>query len=112
MPKFSVLKVRDAKLEELAPKRKIRAVTPRQMAIQARDREIDILLNEVSVGSESTIKAVELPDGAKVQTFRAIFKKRIKGSGLPVNMGIRNRTVYLSRGRLPGGRSSSEALGR
>ena len=55
------MKIRDAKLEELAPKpHKPKALSPRQIAAQKRDQAIQKALNEIAVGPMSGIKKVEL----------------------------------------------------
>ena len=100
-----MVRVRDAKPEELAPKpRKARALSPRQLAIKRREQTIDKVLNELGAGPASWIKKVELEDNEKLVTIRAAIARQIKASGSAVNLGVRNGAIYLSRGPIPGGR--------
>jgi hypothetical protein len=100
-----MVRVRDAKPEERAPKpRKPRALSPRQLAIKRREATIDNVLNELGAGPASWIKKVELEDNEKLVTIRAAVARQIKASGSAVNLGVRNGAIYLSRGPIPGGR--------
>jgi hypothetical protein len=100
-----MVKVRDAKPEELAPKpRKPRALSPRQLAIKRREELIHKTLNELGAGPASWIKKVELEENERLFTIRTAIGKLIKASGSTVNMGVRNGAIYLSRGPIPGGR--------
>ena len=74
-----MVRVRDAKPEELAPKpRKSRALSPRQLAIKRREQTIEKVLNELA--------------------------RQITAVGSTVTLGVRNGAIYLSRGPIPGGR--------
>ena len=76
-----MVRVRDAKPEELAPKpRTPRALTPRQLAIKRREQLIEKTLNELGAGSASAIKKVELEDNEKLFTIRTAIAKQIKAS--------------------------------
>jgi hypothetical protein len=100
-----MVRVRDAKPEELAPKpRKARALSPRQLAIRKREQTIEKTLNELGAGPASWIKKVELEDNEKLVTIRAAVARQIRASGSAVNLGVRNGAIYLSRGPIPGGR--------
>jgi hypothetical protein len=100
-----MVRVRDAKPEELAPKpRKARALSPRQLAIRKREQAIEKALNELGAGPASWIKKIELEDNEKLVTIRAAIARQIKASGSTVNLGVRNGSIYLSRGAIPGGR--------
>jgi hypothetical protein len=100
-----MVKIRDAKPEELAPKpRKVRALSPRQLANKRREQLIERTLNELGAGPASSIKKVELEDKEKLPTIRLAIAKQIKASGSAVNLGVRNGAIYLSRGPIPGGR--------
>ena len=100
-----MVRVRDARPEELAPKpRKARALSPRQLAIRKREQLIEKVLNELGAGAASTIKKIELEDNEKLVTIRAAVARQIKASGSSVNLGVRNGAIYLSRGPIPGGR--------
>jgi len=100
-----MVKVRDAKPEELAPKpKKPRALSPRQLAIKRREQLIEKTLNELGAGSAARIIKVELEDNEKLFTIRQAIAKQIRTSGSSVNLGVRNGAIYLSRGPIPGGR--------
>ena len=102
-----MVRVRDAKPEELAPKaRKPRALTPRQLANKRREQLIEKVLNELGAGPASWIKKIELEDNEKLPTIRLAISKQIKASGSAVNLGVRNGAIFLSRGAIPGGRGA------
>ena len=106
------MRVRDAKPEELAPKpRKPRALSPRQLAIRARERAIEKVLNELGAGPASAIKKIELEDNEKLVTIRAAIAKQIKASGSTVRLGVRNGAIYLSRSAIPGRRGGRRPKG-
>ena len=99
------MRVKDAKPEELAPKpRKPKVLSPRQLAIQQRERAIEKVLNELGAGPASAIKKIELEDGEKLATIRVAITKQIKESGSSVKLGVRNGAIYLSRAAIPGRR--------
>ena len=107
-----MVRVRDAKPEELAPKpRKPRALSPRQLAIKRREQTIEKVLNELGAGPSSWIKKVELEDNEKLVTIRAAIARQMKASGSTVNLGVRNGSIYLSRGPIPGGRGGRRRKG-
>ena len=100
-----MVRVRDAKLEELAPRpRKVRPLTPRQLAIRKREQTIDKVLNELGAGAASAIKKVELEAGENLITIRAAIARQIKASNSTVRLGVRNGGIYLSRSPIPGAR--------
>jgi len=99
------MRIRDAKPEELAPKvRKVRALTPRQLALQKRDNSILKLLNEIAVGPQSAIKKIELDDDEKLVTIRAAVARQLKNHPATINMGVRGGAIFLSRTAIPGAR--------
>lgn len=99
------MRIKDAKPEELAPKpRKPKVLSPRQLAIQQRERAIEKVLNELGAGPASAIKKIELEDGEKLVTIRAAITKQIRTSGSTVKLGVRNGAIYLSRAAIPGRR--------
>jgi len=99
------VRVKDAKPEELAPKpRKPKVLSPRQLAIQQRERAIEKVLNELGAGPASAIKKVELEEGEKLVTIRAAITKQIRTSGSTVKLGVRNGAIYRSRAAIPGRR--------
>jgi hypothetical protein len=101
-PEAPIVRVRDAKPEELAPRpRKVRQLSPRQQAIRKREQMIEKVLNELGAGPASAIKKVELEDGEKLPTIRAALAKQIKASGSTVKLAVRNGGIYLSRGPIP-----------
>jgi hypothetical protein len=96
------MRIRPAKLEELAPKPKERALSPRQLAALQRDDELRKALARLK--GDDDIIAIELDPAEKIPTMRAAVKKAIAAHRPGVNMAIRGRTIYLSTGPLPGGR--------
>ena len=99
-----MVRIRDAKLEELAPKPKLRALSPRQLANKRREQLIEKALNELGAGPASWVKKIELEENEKLFTIRQAIAKQIKASGSTVNMGVRNGAIFLSRSAIPGGR--------
>jgi hypothetical protein len=96
------MRIRAAKFEELAPKPKERALSPRQLAALQREEEIRRALSRLK--SDEDLIAVELDSAEKIPTMRAAVKKAIAAHKPGTNMAIRGHTIYLSIGKLPGGR--------
>lgn len=96
------MRIRAAKIEELAPKPKERALSPRQLAAMKREEEIRRALGRLR--SDDDLIALELDEAEKIPTMRAAVKKAIAAYKPDANMAIRGRTIYLSTGKLPGGR--------
>ena len=96
------MRIRSAKLEELTPKPRERALSPRQLAALQRDEEIRKALTRLR--SDDDIIAIELEPVEKIPTMRAAVKKAIASHRPGTNMAIRGRTIYVSSGTLPGGR--------
>lgn len=96
------MRIRVAKLEELAPKPRERALSPRQLAALQREDEVRKALGRLK--SDEDVIAVELDPAEKIPTMRAAVKKAIAAHKPGTNMAIRGRVIYMSTGRLPGGR--------
>jgi hypothetical protein len=96
------MRIRAAKLEELAPKPRERALSPRQLAALQREDEIRKAFGRLR--TDEDVVAIELDPAEKVPTMRAAVKRVITAHRPEVNMAIRGRTIYVSTGRLPGGR--------
>jgi hypothetical protein len=96
------MRIRSAKIEELTPKPKERALSPRQLAALAREEEIRKALGKLK--SDEDILAIELEPAEKIPTMRAAVKKAIAAHRPGTSVAIRGRTIYISAGRLPGGR--------
>ncbi len=96
------MRIRAAKLEELAPKPRERALSPRQLAALQREEEIRKALGRLK--SDEDVIAVELDPSEKIPTMRAAVKKAVAAHKPGTSMAIRGRTIYLSPGKLPGGR--------
>ena len=96
------MRIRNAKIEELKPKAKERALSPRQLAALQREDEIKRALGRLK--GDDDIIAIELDPSEKIPTMRAAVKKAIAGHRPGTSMAIRGRTIYVSTGPLPGGR--------
>jgi hypothetical protein len=96
------MRIRAAKLDELTPKSRERALSPRQLAALQREEEIRKAL--LRLKSDEDILALELDPADKVPTMRLAVKKAIAAHKPGTNMAIRGRTIYLSTATLPGGR--------
>lgn len=96
------MRIRTAKLDELKPKARDRALSPRQLAALQRDDEIRKALGRLR--TEEDIIALELDPADKIPTMRAAVKKAIAAHKPDANVAIRGRTIYLSLAKLPGGR--------
>jgi hypothetical protein len=103
------MRIRPAKIEELAPKPRERALSPRQLAALQREEEIRRALGRLK--SDEDILAVELDPAEKIPTMRAAVKRAIAAHKPGTNMAIRGRTIYLSTGPLPGGRGRKPKAG-
>ncbi|MEI7743615.1 MAG: hypothetical protein WCK58_07685 [Chloroflexota bacterium] len=102
------MRIRAAKIEELAPKPHERALSPRQLAALQREEEIKKALGRLK-GDE--ILALELDPAEKVPTMRIAVKKAIAAHRPGTSMAVRGRTIYISAGPLPGGRGRPPKLG-
>lgn len=96
------MRIRTAKREELAPKARERALSPRQQAALQREDEIRRALGRLK--SDDDIMAIELDPADKVPTMRQAVKRAITAHRSGANMAVRGRTIYVSTGKLPGGR--------
>ena len=96
------MRIRSAKIEELTPKPKERALSPRQLAALQRDDELRKALARLR--TDEDILAIELDPAEKLPTMRAAVKKAIAAHRPGTYMAVRGRTIYISSGRLPGGR--------
>jgi hypothetical protein len=96
------MRIRTAKLEELAPKPRERALSPRQLAALQREEEIRKALARLK--SDDDLIALELDPADKVPTMRLAVKRAIAAHRPDVYMAIRGRTIYLSTAKLPGSR--------
>ena len=103
------MRIRAAKLEELAPKLRERALSPRQLAALQREEEIRKAFARLR--SDEDIVAIELDPADKVPTMRAAVKRVIAAHRPDVNMAIRGRTIYVSTANLPGGRGRKPKAG-
>jgi len=95
------MRIRAAKLEELAPKPRERALSPRQLAALQREEEIRKALGRLKTDE---VIALELDPSEKVPTMRLAVKRVIANHRPDVNMAVRGRTIYVSTARLPGAR--------
>lgn len=96
------MRIRSAKIEELTPKPKERALSPRQLAALQREEEIRKAIGRLK--DDEDIIALELDPAEKVPTIKASVKKVVAAHPGTVNVAVRGRTIYLSTGKLPGGR--------
>jgi hypothetical protein len=104
------MRIRAAKIEELTPKPRERALSPRQLAALQREDEIRKALTRLK--SDEDVLAIELDPAEKIPTMRAAVKRAIAAHKPGTNMAIRGRTIYLSTGRLPGGRGGRRPKAR
>jgi hypothetical protein len=102
------MRIRTAKIEELTPKPKERALSPRQLAALQRDDEIRKALAKLK-GDE--IIAIELDPAEKVPTMRTAVKKAIAAHRPGTSMAVRGRTIYVAAVPLPGGRGRPPKAG-
>ncbi len=96
------MRIRTAKVEELLPKPRERALSPRQRAALQREEEIRKAIAKLK--ADDDIIAIELDPAEKVPTMRAAVKKAIAAYRPDTSMAIRGRTIYISTSPLPGGR--------
>ena len=96
------MRIRSAKIEELKPKTRERALSPRQLAALQREEEIRKALARLK--TDDDILAIELDPAEKIPTMRAAVKRAIAAHKPETNMAIRGRTIYISTAKLPGGR--------
>ena len=104
MPRYKQLNVKKMSLVELAPQRRERKPSPRQLAALEREREIKAALNEAASLPPSEAIVIELKEGQKMPTLRAAIVRVLKAEPRSLNWGIRGGRVVISRGAIPGGR--------
>jgi hypothetical protein len=104
------MRIRTARLEELQPKARERALSPRQRAALERENDIKRALGRLK--ADEDVVALDLEAAEKVPTMRAAVKKAIAAHRPGTNMAIRGTTIYLSAGKLPGGRGGRRARRR
>jgi hypothetical protein len=103
------MRIRPAKIEELKPTPRERALSPRQLAAIQRDEELRKALARLR--TDDDILAIELDPAEKIPTMRAAVKKAIAAHRPGTSMAIRGRTIYVSTGQLPGGRGRRPKAG-
>jgi len=96
------MRIRSAKIEELKPTKTERALSPRQLAALQRDEELKKALARLK--TDDDIIAIELDPAEKMPTMRIAVKKAIVAYRPGTSMAVRGRTIYISPGKLPGGR--------
>jgi hypothetical protein len=103
------MRIRAAKMDELNPKTRDRALSPRQLAAIQREDEIRKALGRLR--SNEDVLAIELDPAEKVPTMRLAVKRAIAAHQPGASMAIRGRTIYLSLARLPGSRGGRPRKG-
>jgi hypothetical protein len=103
------MRIRPAKIEELTPKPKERALSPRQLAALQREEEIKKALGRLKGDTE--LLAIELDADEKVPTMRTAVKKAIAAHRPGTHMAVRGRVIYISSVPLPGGRGRPPKAG-
>ena len=96
------MRIRSAKIDELKPTQRERALSPRQLAALQRDEELKKALARLK--TDDDIIAIELDPAEKMPTMRIAVKKAIAAHRPGTYMAVRGRTIYVSAGKLPGGR--------
>jgi hypothetical protein len=102
------MRIRAAKIDELTPKPKERALSPRQLAAIQREEEIRKALARLK-GDD--IIAIELDPAEKVPTMRMAVKKAIAAHRPGTSMAVRGRVIYVAGIPLPGGRGRPAKAG-
>jgi hypothetical protein len=92
------MRIRAASIDELKPKPKVRALSPRQIAAQKREEEVRKAFGKLK-GDE--LLALELEGNEAITLWRAAAKRAIAAHRPDVNMAVRGRTIYLSTAKLP-----------
>ena len=103
------MRIRTAKREELTPKARERKMSPRQLAALQREEEIRKAFSRLR--SDEDLIAIELDPADKIPTMRQAVKRAIASHKPGTNMAIRGSTIYISTGKLPGGRGGRKPKG-
>lgn len=107
LTKYRHLSVKHIILADIAPRpRKVKELTPTQRARAERDDEIRQALNEAAALPASEGVSIDLREGQKLPTLRAAIIRILRDEPRDLNFGVRGRTVIISKGPIPGGRSS------
>lgn len=92
------MRIRVASIDELKPKPKERALSPRQIAAHKREEEVRKAFGRLK-GDE--VIALELDADEAITLWRAAAKRAIAAHRPEVNMAVRGKTIYLSTAKLP-----------
>jgi hypothetical protein len=106
LARYRRLKLQRIDLADLAPKPRERPKSARQIAREERDAEIRAALDEAATLPTSQAVLIELADGHKIGTLRAAVSRVVQAEPRDLNWGVRGRYVVLSKGKIPGRRSS------
>lgn len=104
MARYKHLAVKKISLDTLRVERTPRELSPRQRATMERDDELRAAINEAAALPASEAVAIELNEGQKLPTLRAALTRILKTEPRDLNFGIRAQTIYISKGKIPGGR--------
>jgi hypothetical protein len=97
-----LVKIRDAKPEELVRPARARELSPRQRAAQEREVKFRKLLERLN--DPAQIKAIEPERGEKLSTLRASLAKVLQGDHRGAHMAVKRGVIYVSLGPIPGAR--------
>lgn len=94
------MKIRNAKAEELQPKPKVRAKSPRQLAAERREVQLRDALERAESGS---FVAIDLEPSDAMPTVR-LAMKRVLASDPHKGLSIvsKGTTIFVSKAHLPG----------
>lgn len=102
--KYKHLTIKKVNLADYAAPARERQLTPRQRAQLERDEELKAAFNEAATLPASEAVAIELRPDQKLPTMRAAIKRLIAAEPRDLRWGVRDRTILISKGAIPGGR--------
>lgn len=111
LARYKHLAVRKVSLETLRNEKPTREPSPRQQAALERDDDLRAAINEAAALPASEAVAIELKEDQKLPTVRAALTRILRAEPRELSFGVRGRTIYISRGQIPSGRSKTSRQG-
>jgi hypothetical protein len=91
-------------LDSIRPQPRARPETPRQRAIRERTEDIRAACNIAAAAPSSLAVPIKPKPGQKLATLRLAVGKLMAAEKRDLNWGVRGDVIYISKGKIPGGR--------
>ena len=91
-------------LDSIKPPPRVRPETPRQRSIRERTEDIRAACNIAAAAPSSLAVPIRPKPGQKIATLRLAVGNLMQTEKRDLNWGVRGDVIYISKGRIPGGR--------